>query len=72
MSTIELSSEDITRINAEAYKKFYYRPSYIMKQILRSWDNPYRLKVMAKNGITLMKQIIKRTRIENQAAPEIV
>lgn len=72
IKTQTLSPEDITRINAEAYKMFYYRPKYIARQILRSWNKPYRLKVMSKNAMTLMKQIIRRTKIEAQAAPNIV
>ncbi len=71
VSTETLSPEDIKRINTEAYKKFYYRPSYIFRQVLRSWNRPYRLKVMGKNGLTLLKQILKRTRIEHQPAPTI-
>lgn len=70
--TSTLSPEDITRINAEAYKRFYYRPSYIMRQLIRSWNKPYRLKRMSKNAITLFKQIMKRTKIENIPSPQIV
>ncbi len=69
--TDTLSPEDITRINAYAYKKFYYRPSFILKQIVRNWNRPYRLKVMSRNGILLLKQIVKRTKAENQPAPKI-
>lgn len=69
--TDTLSPEDITRINAYAYKKFYYRPSFIFRQILRNWNRPYRLKVMSRNGIVLLKQIIKRAKTESQPAPKI-
>ena len=70
--TDTLSPEDITRMNALAYKKFYYRPSYILRQLVRSWNKPYRLKRMSKNALTLLNQIIKRVKIENRPSPEIV
>lgn len=65
MKTDTLSAEDITRVNADAYKKFYYRPSYVIRQLLRSWNKPQRLKSMSKNGIILLKQIMKRSKIKN-------
>ena len=71
VKTETLSPEDIMRINAECYKRFYYRPSYIMRQLIRSWNRPYRLKVMAKNGLILMKQVISRTKVENQQSPQL-
>lgn len=60
VKTDTLSPEDITRINADCYRKFYYRPSYILRQLLRSLNKPYRLKMMSKNALTLLKQVIKR------------
>src|SRR3989338_48439 len=72
VKTDTLSPEDITRINAIAYKKFYYRPSYILRQLVRSWNKPYRLKVMSRNALTLLNQIIKRSKIEDRPSPEIV
>ena len=66
VKTDTLTPEDITRINAEAYKKFYFRPSFIIRQFLRSIDKPYRLKMMTKNGITLLKQVLKRSTFKPQ------
>lgn len=69
--TDTLSPEDITRINAEAYKRFYFRLDYILRQIIRSLTKPYRMKMMSRNAITLLKQITKRTRIEKQPLPQV-
>ena len=70
--TDTLTPRDIMRINAEAYKKFYFRPSYILRQLIKSLNKPHRLKMMSKNAVTLLSQVIKRTKLENTPAPDII
>lgn len=54
-----LSAEDILRIHNEAYKKFYFRPSKLIKQLmrLRSID---RIQVNLKVSFSLIREILCR------------
>jgi len=70
IKTEHLTSDQLKRINAEAYKKFYFRSSYILRQLMKSLNKPYRLKMMSKNAVTLLNQVISRSKTENQPMPE--
>lgn len=72
VKTEHITAEQLKRKNAEAYKKFYFRPSYILRQLVRSINKPYRLKMMSKNAFTLLNQIVNRSKSEDQPMPQTV
>ena len=51
----ELSEEDILKFQKQATKEFYWRPSYIIRQIQRSLHNPL---LTIKHGTFMIKKLL--------------
>lgn len=49
-----ITYEDLIKARDSAYKRFYFRPVYIVKRILRDFKSFTKLKFDIKNGLSLM------------------
>jgi len=58
--TSHLSTDDLKRLNAEAFKTIFYNPRYIARKLAKSWNRPKQLWRFRSMGWQLLKQIVKR------------
>lgn len=50
-----LTLDYMKEAQARGYRKFYYRPQYIMRRLLTDWKTPWRLKQDIQKGWELLK-----------------
>lgn len=56
-----LSNYELVEFCDSARRKFYTRPSYIIRKLIQGLSNPQELKRLLKGALTLSKYILKRT-----------
>lgn len=69
--TLHLSTEDLKRLNAEAFRTIYYNPWFVARKFVKSWNRPGQLWRFGKIGWQLLLQTVKRggfTHEENKPA----
>lgn len=56
IETEELSARDVEKYRIEAYKKFYFRPSYILRTTLKMW-NPREARRILRSARSVVERI---------------
>lgn len=56
IETENLSTEDVEKYRVEAYRKFYFRPSYILRTTLKLW-NPKEAKRIIRSARSIIERL---------------